>query len=126
MPLFLEPYKIFKASFISLLSAQFLRNGSMARFTNEDLLPGVDSSHAFLILNHCMRLVSARYNNTRVIKNASLASAKSITIKIERACPECTRVLSEKKYKKGDDVPLYPCADCKEENICDIWYKIDF
>ena len=126
VPALLIQFNVFVPSFLSRFSAEYLASGHFARFGDDDLVEGVEPGHASWVLNHCCRLASARYNNLRVIQNAERAEARSVTLKPYKSNPNCSRVPKEKKYKLGQEVPLFPCADCKENEICDIWYKLDF
>ena len=127
VPVLLQDYNVFLPAFLSRYAAQYLSSGSSARFSESDLVEGVESGYAAWVLNHCSRIASARYNNLRVIQNAEKAEADYVVLKLFNTNPACPLVpKSDKKYKAGEPIPLFPCADCKEDKICGIWYKPDW
>lgn len=125
VPALLERYNLFRPSFLERLASEFLTTGKCAKFTDADLCEGVSNQQAFLVLNHCMRIAAARYSNSTHIKNADSSGARSVSIEIERPCKSCAKVPKNKTYKVGK-VPLYPCFDCDQDDICIFWYKINF
>lgn len=125
VPLLLERYHLFLPAFLERLASEFLATGKCAKFTDADLREGVSNQQAFLVLNHCMRIAAARYSNSTHIKNADSSGARSVSIEIERPCKSCAKVPKNKTYKVGK-VPLYPCSDCDQDDICIFWYKINF
>lgn len=126
IPALLSKFSVFEPAYLARLSAYYLNNGNVPPFTDDELLEGVERGRASWTLNHCMRLASARYNNSRSISDAKKAKADYISLKVSRGCESCKKVPQSKLYAQDDRVPLYPCADCKEDNICDIWYKAEF
>ena len=125
VPALLERYNLFRPSFLERVAAEFLKTGKCAKFTNEDLRENVTNQQAALALNHCMLIASARYNHSTDIKNAKISEARSVSIEVERPCKSCAKVPKNKTYKVGK-VPLYPCFDCDQDDICIFWYKINF
>ena len=126
VPALLVGFNVFVPAFLSRFSAEYLASGHFARFNADDLVEGVDPRYASWVLNHCCRLASGRYNNFRVIHEAQEAEAKSITLKVQSSNSTCQLVPKEKIYKLDEDIPLFPCAECKEDKICNVWYKLDF
>jgi hypothetical protein len=127
VPALLVGYNVFVPSFLSRFSAEYLATGHFARFNADELVEGVDPDHASWVLNHCCRLASARYNNLKVIQNAENVEAEYVVLKLFQTNPSCPFVpKKDKKYKAKDEIPLFPCADCKEDKICGIWYKLDW
>lgn len=125
VPQLLARYNFFLPAFLERLASEFLASGKCAKFAESDLCEGVTVAQATLALNHCMRIVSARYNNSRHIKSALDSDALSVSIEVERPCKGCTKVPKNETYKPGA-VPLYPCVDCDQEDVCVFWYKINF
>jgi len=126
VPDLLQGYAVFSASYLSRFASRYLSSGKTARFTEDELLPGVEPERASWVLNHCLRLASARYNAKRTIKEGRAAEASSVDVKLQRACKTCDRVPAENNYSLDSDIPIYPCADCKENDICVFWYKLNF
>ena len=127
VPTLLDGYKVFTPSFLSRFSAEYLASGHFSRFGDDDLVEGVESGYASRVYNQCCRLASARYNNLRVIQNAESVEAKFIILKSFNINLSCSRApKKDKKFKAGEQVPLFPCADCQEDKICGVWYKLDF
>lgn len=126
IPELLSKFNVFEPSYLSRLSAYYLNNGNVPPFRDDELLAGVMRPRASWVLNHCMRLASARYNNSRMIASAKKGEADYISLNVSRACEGCRKVPQSKMYSPGDRIPLYPCADCKEDNICQIWYKAEY
>jgi hypothetical protein len=126
VPQLLEHYNYFKPSFFEALASEFLKSGKCASFTDADLLENVTKQQAALALNHCMLIASARYNNSNAIFNAKSSGARSVCINVEKPCKACSRVPKNKTYKTSAEIPLFPCLDCDQEDICTFWYKINF
>lgn len=126
IPELLSKFSVFEPSYLSRLSAYFLHNGSVPPFRDDEVLAGVERGRASWVLNHCMRLASARYSNSKSISSAKKGEADYISLNVSRACEGCKKVPQSKKYAPGERIPLYPCADCKEDNICQIWYKAEY
>ena len=126
IPALLSKFSVFEPSYLSRLSAYYLLNGSVPPFQDGEVLAGVERGRASWVLNHCMRLASARYNNSKSIQNAKKGEADYISLIVSRACEGCKRVPQSQRYAPESRIPLYPCADCKEENICQIWYKAEY
>lgn len=127
VPELLQSFDVFSASFLSRFASEYISSGKSANFTEEDLLSNVDPKYAYWVLNHCLRLASSRYNNLGVIKNAERVEAKYVVVKLFNMNSNCSKVpKKDKKYKINTDIPLFPCADCKEDKICGIWYKLDW
>lgn len=125
VPLLLQSYGVFSASYLSRFASSYLASGHTPKPEEQELLPGVEPSRASWVLNHCMRLASARYNAERTIKEGRAAEASSVDVKVQRACKSCERVPAEKNYSLSS-APVYPCADCKEGDFCIFWYKLNF
>lgn len=126
VPELLRSYDVFNSYFLSRYASEYLRSGHSPVFKSDELLPGVESSRASWVLNHCIRLASARFNNARVVDEGRVAEASSVDVKLQRPCPSCVRVPAEKTYKLSGEVPVYPCADCQESDFCIFWYKLNF
>lgn len=126
VPELLSSFNIFAPAFLSRYSALYLSSGRSASFSQEELLPGVEPARASWVLNHCIRLASARYNNERAIKEGRAAEASSLDVKLQRVCKSCDRVPAEKNYKLNSSIPIYPCADCDKNDFCLFWYKLNF
>lgn len=126
VPALLEDYKVFSSSYLSRYASQYKKSERFVKFTEKDLLPGVDIDRAIWVYNHCERLAVARYNNLSAISNAEKADASAVALTVSRACPGCSHVPKNKTYKFGTNIPIYPCADCQEDKPCDIWYKAVF
>lgn len=117
-------YNVFTPAFLSFLTKSYAKNKPIQKFEPEALLPGVEYGYAFWVLNHCLRLVSARRSAIETLKNAKNAEAKYIEFKVFRPCPSCKKIPKDKRYKITDSIPIYPCEDCKEDNICIFTYNI--
>lgn len=126
VPRLLARYNYFLPSFLERLASEYLRSGKSAEFTDADLCENVNRQQALLALNHCQQIASARYNNSTSIFYALSSGARSVSINIDRPCKSCTRVPKNKTYKTDSAIPLYPCLDCEQEDICIFWYKINF
>jgi hypothetical protein len=126
VPQLLERYHCFLPSFLERLASEYLTSGKCAKFTDEDLCKNVTSQQAALALNHCQRIASGRYNNSTSIFYAKSSGARSVSITIDRPCKSCAKVPKNKTYKADTDIPLYPCLDCDQDDICVFWYKINF
>ena len=126
VPELLRSYIIFTPAFLSRYASLYLSSGRSARLSDKDILPGVEPARASWVLNHCIRLASARYNNERAIKEARAAEASSLDVKLQRACKSCDRVPAEKNYKLNSSIPIYPCADCDKNDFCVFWYQLNF
>lgn len=126
VPQLLQPYNVFAASYLSRFASSYLSSGHTPKPTDQELLPGVEPARASWVLNHCLRLASARYNNARVIKEGRAAEASSVDVKLQRACKSCDRVPAEKNYSLDSEIPIYPCADCDKNDFCLFWYKLNF
>lgn len=126
IPVLLSKFSVFHPSYLARLSVYYINNGTVPSFNDNEVLAGIDRGRASWVLNHCMRIASARYNNSRSIANAKKAEADYICLNVSRGCEGCKKVPQSAKYAPDDKIPLYPCANCKEDNLCDIWYKAEF
>jgi hypothetical protein len=126
IPELLSKFSVFEPSYLSRLSACYLNNGNVPPFRDDEVQTGVERGRASWTLNHCMRLASARYSNSKSISDAKKGEADYISLNVSRGCQGCRKVPQSKKYAPGERIPLYPCADCKEDNICQIWYKAEY
>jgi len=126
VPLLLQGFGVFSASYLSRFASSYLASGHAPKFTEQELLSGVEPSRASWVLNHCLRLASARYNNARAVDEGRTAEASSVSVKLQRPCGTCSRVPAEKNYKLNSSVPVYPCVDCQENDFCIFWYKLNF
>lgn len=122
VPAILEDYNIFQPEYLQKFADQFERDGSTIKFTKEDLLDGADGSEALWTLEHCKYIASMRYHQSRQLNDAKEAGF-DVELKFDYKNPNCSQVPSEQKFKPGK-APVYPCADCKEEKPCQIWYKL--
>lgn len=123
IPPLVQTYNVFKSSFLTKIAENFLKEGKITKITNDDLLEGVDYNYAFWVLNHCHRIIAARCSLICSLKNAKEGEVKYIDFKVFRACPSCNKVPANKKIKMSDNVPLYPCLDCKEDDVCIFAYE---
>lgn len=126
VPQLLQPFEAFTASYLSRFASSYLSSGHTPKPTEQELLPGVEPARASWVLNHCLRLASARYNNARAVDEGRSAEASSVSVKLQRPCGSCSRVPAEKTYKLNSSIPVYPCADCQENDFCIFWYKLNF
>lgn len=126
VPALLKNHKVFSSSYLSRYASAYRKSGRAPAFTEKDLLPGVDSSHAAWVLNHCERLASARFSAVSAISNAEKSEAHSVVLTVDRACPGCVKVPGVKTYKVGSRIPVYPCADCSKDQPCIFYYKVIF
>lgn len=122
VPALLVDYQIFQPGYLQKYADLFERDGSTAKFTDADLLEGVDTSRASWALNHCAYLASMRYNQMQQLRDAKEAGL-DVELKFTYKNPNCAQIPSEQKFKPGK-APVYPCADCKEDKPCQIWYKL--
>lgn len=122
VPALLVDYETFRPSYFTKFSDQFSRDGSTASFSPEDLLDDVSPDRAAWVLNHCQLIASKRFHQSKSLSDAAEAGFE-VELKVARACPGCPHVPVEKVYNPAK-APVYPCADCKEEQPCDIWYKV--
>lgn len=126
-----EKYKgIFNGAFFSRFSAAFIKTGKPPAITEYDLLDGVSLDYARGIFFRALSICSNRSSDIVNFENFKKAGAKKIALKVSRSGVlkgvDCPKVPEEKKYKKAEDVPLYPCLDCECDPMCDIWYKAVF
>lgn len=123
LPLLLHRYNIFVPEYLSRIAAQYLKDGTLSSFSETDLLEGVDKNYAAWVLNHCHKIITARQSSLQTLASFKTAEVKKVELKVQRGCPACNKVPSEKLYKITDDIPLYPCEDCKEGYDCQVWYR---
>lgn len=126
VPLLMQGFGVFSASYLSRFASSYLSSGHTPKPAEQELLPGVEPARASWVLNHCIRLASARYNNERAIKEGRAAEASSLDVKLQRACKSCSRVPVENTYSLDSKIPIYPCADCDKNDFCLFWYKLNF
>lgn len=124
LPRLLNSFNVFTPSFLDHISYCYSKNEPTQKFTDSDLLPGVERGYAAWVLNHCLLLVSARKNVVDTLSNAKNVEVKYIDFEVFRPCPSCNRIPKKKRYKLSDSIPVYPCEDCKEENICLFAYNL--
>lgn len=124
LPRILKCYNVFTDSFLDSLRESYLKNIPTQKFEDSDLLPGIERGYAFWVLNHCLRIVSARKSVVETLENAESAEVKYIDFEVFRPCPNCKRIPKNKRYKLSDSIPIYPCEDCKEDNICLFAYNL--
>ncbi len=122
VPALMQDYNCFAPGYLERFTDQYRRDGTTAKFTGEDLLPGVDSNYAAWVLSHCSLLASNRFNQSRQLEDAKVAGF-DVELKVARANPNCSKVPAEGVFKPNKAL-VYPCADCKEDKPCDIWYKL--
>lgn len=126
VPVLLDDYKVLNGCYYSRFAAEYLRTGHTASFLEGDVVEGVEPGHASWVLNHCLQLASARYSAISKIKSAADAEARYIKFDVFRPNPECSLVPKSQKFKVGSNIPVYPCADCKENNICVFFYDLEW
>ena len=121
-------YRVVKASYYTRHNAEYLKTDSYTPVKEEDLLPGVECSHANYVMLSCHFLAAQYYNAEDTIQNAKEAEAKYIQLIRDRANPKCDRVIKDKRYSLKDNskIPLYPCSDCLQEKPCTFYYKVIF
>ena len=124
LPPLLESYHVFKPSFYEKAILKLKEKKININFNKEDLLDNVDYDYAFWVLNHCIRIIDARDKVIKQIENAKTAEAKYIQFETFRPCSSCNRIPKNKRYKITDNIPVYPCEDCKEDNICLFAYNM--
>lgn len=122
VPALLGDYSVLSDAYLTRFSDQFLRDGSTANFTDADLVSGVEPGRASWALHHCIFIASQRFNQSRQLRDAAEAGF-DVELKVQRANPNCSQVPSEQVFNPSK-APVYPCADCKEDQPCDIWYKL--
>lgn len=118
IPPLVQTYKVFKDSFLARISESFLNDKTAPKVTTDDLLEGIDYNYAWWVFNHCQHIIAARYSLLCSLENAKKAEVSYIDFKVFRPCPTCDKIPKNQKFKMTDNIPLYPCLDCKEENIC--------
>lgn len=118
VPALLEDYKLFQPSFFSRFSADYLNTGRYTNLTQEDLLAGAEMSEALWTYNHCCYLASMRFTSVDKIEKIEDVEARGLRVSVFRSNPACPNVPKDKLYKAGESIPVYPCADCKEEKPC--------
>ena len=123
VPALLDDYHIFVPSFYSRYAARYLKDGRTTNITKDDLIEGVSYNEALWTLSHCEQLASARFHAIGIIENAPEIEVKFIDFEVWRPNPDCPRVPKNKVYDVDEDIPIFPCADCKEEKICIFNYK---
>ena len=123
VPALLDEFHVFVPSFYSRYSARYLKEGKTTAICKDDVVDGVSYGEALWTLNHCERLASARFYAIGVIENAPDAEVKFIDFEVWRPNPDCSRVPQNKVYDVDEEIPIFPCADCKEDNICLFNYK---
>lgn len=126
LPELLQTYNVFYPCYFTRLAERVLLDGTIERYRNDEILPDATPEQAFAAFYEASRILSSRYNNLQTLKNATKSKAKYVTLKVDKGNPNCPRVPSEHKYKIKDEIPVFPCLDCKEDPQCNIWYKIDF
>lgn len=123
MPSLLKSYSVFTEDFIEFVKTSYSKKGLDPQFDKDAVLEGISFDHAFWVFNHCQRLVSARHSVIENLKKAVSAEVKYIDFEVFRPCPTCSKIPKNKTYKITDNIPIYPCLDCKEDNICIFSYK---
>lgn len=123
VPVLLDDYHVFVPSFYSRYAARCLKDGRTTNITKDDLVDGISFNEALWTLSHCELLASARYHAIDIIENAPKVEVKFIDFEVWRPNPDCPRVPQNKVYDIDEDIPIFPCADCKEEKICIFNYK---
>lgn len=118
LPRLLSSFNVFTSAYLDHISDCYSKNEPTQKFTDSDLLPGVDSGYAAWVLNHCLLLISARKDAIDILANAKKIEAKYIDFDVYRPCKTCNKIPKKKCYKISSSIPVYPCEDCKEENIC--------
>ena len=118
VPALLEDYKLFQPSFFSRFSANYLSTGRYTNLTQDDLLEGAEMSEAWWTYNHCCYLASMRFTSVDKIEKIEDVEARGLRVSVFRSNPSCPNVPQDKLYKAGEPIPVYPCADCKEEKPC--------
>ncbi len=118
LPRLLNSFNVFTPSFLDHISYCYSKNEPTHKFTDSDLLPGVERGYAAWVLNHCLLLVSARKSVIDTLANAKKIEAKYIDFDVFRPCKTCTKIPKKRRYRINSSIPVYPCEDCKEENIC--------
>jgi len=121
-PAIMKDYEVFTDSFLMRFSDEFIRNGKYTGLSKDDVLEGVDFDHARWIYSHCSSIASCRCAQINSLNQMKEAEVDTVELKVSRANPNCSHVPSEGKIEI-DKALVYPCADCKEDKPCDIWYK---
>lgn len=124
--LMMERRAVLTPDFLSRFAAEYMRSGTSLRFKDSDLLQGVEWESASAAYNLCLHLASQRYFARRDIKNALKAGASAIRLRIHRPCKDCPRTPKEESYKPSDDIPIYPCEDCRNEGRGLFFYCVEF
>jgi hypothetical protein len=126
VPALLQDYNVFLPCFYSRFAAEYIQTGHDAKIEQTDIVEGVDAGYAYWVLNHCCYLASMRFPHIKMIENAKDVEARYIKFSVFRSNPSCSLVPQNKKYKVGDKIPIFPCADCKEEKPCIFTYAYDW
>ena len=126
VPVLLQDYNVLHPCYYSRFAAEYLRSGHFAKIEPDDIVDGVEPGYASWVLNHCCYLVSSRFTVIKMIENAQDVEARYIKFSVFRSNPTCSLVPQDKKYKVGDKIPVYPCADCKEDQPCIFSYSYDW
>ncbi len=124
LPRILNTFNVFTPAFLDHVHNCYSKNEPTQSFADSDLLPDVERGYAAWVLNHCLRLVSARKNVVDTLANAKNVEVKYIDFEVFRPCPTCGKIPKNKRYKISSSIPVFPCEDCKEENICLFAYNL--
>lgn len=119
----LSSYNVFTKTFLDYVKKCYVKANIAPSFNRSEVLEGIAIDYAFWVFNHCQRLVSARHSVIENLKKAVSAEVKYIDFEVFRPCPTCSKIPKNKTYKITDNIPIYPCLDCKEDNICIFSYK---
>lgn len=122
----LEKDGMFKPTYLSRLAACLLSTGKWGYPEQEDILPGVDIKEATYRVNKRAQIASARSDATRKLKEFKEAEADKVTVELFRGSKPCGRVLQLGTYPQGIGAPIYPCADCLEDDVCIIDYRAEW
>ena len=115
-------YNVFTDSFLARFSDSFIRNGKYTNLKHEDVLDGIDFEYARWVYSRCTLLASLRCKQIEALDKMKEAEIETVELKVSRSNPDCPLLPVEKKLNINKAV-IYPCADCKKEKPCDIWYK---
>ena len=126
MPEELQKDGMFTAGYLGKLAASLLATGKTVFPEPDDILPGVAMKEAKARVQRRAYIGSMRSNAIRWINDMKSADAYKINVIFTRGTKPCGKVLQLGSYPPDSEIPIYPCADCLEDDVCIIDYRAEW
>lgn len=125
MPEELQKDGMFTAVYLGKVTASLLATGRAVYPEPDDILPGVDMKEAKARVQKRLGVGSARSDHIRWVDGlkASGESLRKIDVVLARGTKPCGKVLQLGLYPPDSEIPIYPCEDCLEDDVCIIDYR---